>query len=135
MPNLVVGRFVVGYNLEWQGVRVLIALFCTMGCRQEAVALGAGEVLGPRKLRLSSVAYLFDGVLVTAPSLAQLRAVNPSFVSLRYSNPRGIQMRPSQSEQPVDNAAGVFTLAVVCAVFDSTLYEDRASDILLAGRI
>ena len=30
----------VGPNLEWQGARVFVALFATMGCQKEAIALG-----------------------------------------------------------------------------------------------
>ena len=62
----------VGDNLEWQGVRVWIALFCTGGFRKEAVALGPGERVGPRKLTLHNVTYRRDGVIYRAPTLALL---------------------------------------------------------------
>lgn len=46
-----VGLFAVGDNLiEWQGVRIMIALYCTIGPRKEAIALDKDEVLGPLKL-------------------------------------------------------------------------------------
>ena len=73
-PGLNVAGFTVGYNVEWQGVRVFVTLFATMGCRKEAIALGAGEVPGPRKLMLKAVVYRFDGLVVTHPSRAQLLA-------------------------------------------------------------
>ena len=71
----VVGDIVVGPNIEWQGARVFIALFANSGFRKEAVALGQGEVLGPRKLRLSNVIYRIDGEVVRNPSHAQLEAM------------------------------------------------------------
>ena len=64
----------VGPNLEWQGVRVFVALFATMGCRKEAIALGKGEAPGPRKLMLKAVVYRFEQAIVAHPSRAQLQA-------------------------------------------------------------
>lgn len=58
-----VGHLAVGDNLEWQGVRVMVALYCTMGPRKEAIALDRGEVFGPRKLSLWHVTWRLKGLL------------------------------------------------------------------------
>jgi hypothetical protein len=73
----VVGGIVVGDNVEWQGVRVFIALYCTMGPRKEAVALGPGQAYnnGARTLSLFRLTYRRGAVLVKAPTVEQLRAV------------------------------------------------------------
>lgn len=47
-----VGHLVVGENLEWQGVRVMITRLGTMGPRKEAIALDTGELFGARKLSM-----------------------------------------------------------------------------------
>ena len=73
-PGTDVAGVTVGHNVEWQGVRVLVALLATMGCRKEAVALGQGEVPGPRKIMMKAVVYRFDGLISTHPSRAQLVA-------------------------------------------------------------
>ena len=57
------GRVVVGHNLEWQGVRVWIALFCVGGFRKEAMGVGHGEVFGFRKLSLANLTYVSEGVI------------------------------------------------------------------------
>ena len=73
--RVVVGGVVVtvGDNLEWQGTRVFIALFATMGCRKEAVALGPDEAFGPRKLSLWHITYKLDGLIVRLPTTQQLQ--------------------------------------------------------------
>lgn len=68
------GVTVSSSNVEWQGVRVFVTLFATMGCRKEAVALGPKEQAGPRKLMLHNVTYRFDMILVRSPSPTQLAA-------------------------------------------------------------
>lgn len=78
-----VGPFVVGDNIEWQGVVVMICLFATMGCRMEAIALGSGEaMLIGRKLHLWHLTYRVPpGELVRAPSVAQLLAATWGFIA------------------------------------------------------
>ena len=68
-------RVVVGENIEWQGVRVWISLFCVGGFRKEAVALGVGEKFGARKLSLVSLIYFAMGVIHRAPPIDVLRAI------------------------------------------------------------
>lgn len=68
----IVEGIVVGENIEWQSVRVMIALFCTAGFRKEAVGIGRGEAFGPRKLGLFQVTYRFHGVLTRTPRRRQL---------------------------------------------------------------
>lgn len=53
----VIQGIIIGDNMDWQGRVVMIALLATMGCRKEAIALGKGETLGPRKITLSHVIY------------------------------------------------------------------------------
>ena len=69
------GRVVVGENIEWQGVRVWISLFCVGGFRKEAVALGVGEKFGARKLSLASLIYFAMGIIHRAPPIDVLRAI------------------------------------------------------------
>ena len=69
------GRIVVGGNVEWQGVRVWITLYCVGGFRKEAVALRPGEIFGARKLALASLIYFAMGVIHRAPPLSVLRAI------------------------------------------------------------
>ena len=64
----------MGDNLEWQGVRVSIAVFATGGFRLEAIGIGDGEEMGMRKLTLHHVAYKMLNVVVREPTLPQLRA-------------------------------------------------------------
>lgn len=73
--GVIVAGVVVGDNLPWQGIRTLICLFCTMGCRKEAVALGPGERMGPPKLSLWHLTWRLGGVILRSPILAQLRAI------------------------------------------------------------
>ena len=68
----------MGVNLEWQGVRVWISLFCVSGFRKEAVAIGTGETFGFRKLSLANLTYVVDGVVYREPPpylLAGMRRV------------------------------------------------------------
>ena len=62
----------VGPNLEWQGARVFVALFATMGCQKEGHRprqyLGKGESPGLRKLMLKAVVYRFEQAIVAHPS-------------------------------------------------------------------
>ena len=67
------GSVAVGDNLEWQGVRVWISLYCVGGFRKEAVAIGRGEVFGFRKLSLANLTYVAEGVVYRAPPPHQLR--------------------------------------------------------------
>jgi hypothetical protein len=69
------GSVVVGPGIEWQGVRVFIALFATMGCRKEAIALDAGQQFGWRTLSFHHLTYRIGGALVRSPTEAQLLAM------------------------------------------------------------
>ena len=65
----------VGDNVHWQGVVVFINLYCTMGPRKEAIALGVDEVFSfGRKLSLWHLTYRIRGQLLRAPSREQLLA-------------------------------------------------------------
>lgn len=70
-----VGPFMVGSNLVWQGVRVMIALYCTMGPRKEAIALDREEIVGPRKLSMWRATWRLRWLLYRAPALQVLLAI------------------------------------------------------------
>jgi len=75
-PGTVIhGDLVVGDNLEWQGMVVLICLNATGGFRKEAVALGKDEKIGARKLKLSDIVYRFSGVITKEPTVEMLRTM------------------------------------------------------------
>ncbi|KAL3928931.1 MAG: hypothetical protein SGPRY_002180, partial [Prymnesium sp.] len=74
------GHLAVGDNLEWQGVRVMITLYCTMGPRKDAIALDRGEVFGPRKLSLWHITWRLKCLLQRAPTVHILRAIVPGDV-------------------------------------------------------
>ena len=75
---------IVGNNVEWQGVRVFVTLYATMGCRKEAIVLGKGEVPGPRKLMLKAVVYRFDVAVVTHPSRQPSRLSQPCAATMGW---------------------------------------------------
>ena len=71
-----VGAYVVGNNLAWQGVRVLICYAATTGGRKADVALGAGVVWGMRHLSMDHCTWEFDGERTAAPTAEQLDEAN-----------------------------------------------------------
>ena len=75
---------VVGDNVELQGVRVFIALFCTGGFRKEAIAIGDGESFGYRKLALFQVTWRLRHVLLRAPTVHQLLAISEATADMSY---------------------------------------------------
>ena len=86
----------VGENLEWQGVVVFINLYCTGGWRKEAIALGAKEVFGGRKLSLGEVTYRIGGVLYREPTIQVLLRV--TWGDMGYVNPVPCKNDPDNSK-------------------------------------
>ena len=68
------GMIEVGDNIAWQGIVVWITLFCTMGCRKEAIALRTGEVFNAQKLSLFYISYRYRGMLHRSLSREQLNS-------------------------------------------------------------
>ena len=86
----------VGDNLEWQGIVVFITLYCTGGWRKEAIALGAKEVFGGRKLSLGEVTYRIGGILYRVPTIAVLLAL--TWGDMGYVNPVPCKNDPDNSK-------------------------------------
>jgi len=80
-----VGELTVGPNVEWQGVRVTLALGATMAPRIEAFAIGQDEEFGPRKLSLDHVTYKLGGEYVRIPTAEQL--ANPKIGDMVFIIP------------------------------------------------
>ena len=86
----------VGDNLEWQGVVVFINLYCTGGWRKEAIALGAKEVFGGRKLSLGEVTYRIGNVLYREPTIHVLLSI--TWGDMSYVNPVPCKNDPDNSK-------------------------------------
>ena len=66
--GLMIGKFVVGNNVAWQGIRVCIVLCAAAGFRCSDVALEPGaRFTGNRHLSMADVRWEVDGV--RGPSL------------------------------------------------------------------
>jgi hypothetical protein len=78
MSRGVVGGVTVGANLQWQGIRCLIAYFASTGARKADVALDAGVTFGLRHLSMWHATWEIRGVVVPSPSAEQLRSLDTS---------------------------------------------------------
>ena len=67
-PRCVVGGVAVGDNLQWQGIRCLIAYFASTGARKADVALDAGVTFGLRHLSMWNATWEIRDVVVSSPS-------------------------------------------------------------------
>ena len=86
----------VGDNLEWQGIVVFINLYCTGGWRKEAIALGAKEAFGGRKLSLGEVTYRVGGVLHREPTIPILLSI--TWGDMSFVNPVPCKNDPDNSK-------------------------------------
>ena len=71
----VIGGVTVGANLQWQGIRCMIAYFASTGARKADVALDAGASFGLRHLALWNATWEIRGEVVLQPTADQLAAL------------------------------------------------------------
>ena len=114
----------VGDNLEWQGVVVFINLYCTGGWRKEAIALGAGEMFGGRKLSLGEVTYRIGNVLYREPTIHVLLRL--TWGDMGYVNPVPCKNDPDNSKfggSPVPSRYHATQPTCICLVRELAKYE------------
>ena len=112
----------VGDNIEWQGVVVFINLYCTGGWRKEAIALGAKEAFGGRKLSLGEVTYRIGGSLYREPTIPILLRL--TWGDMGYVNPVPCKNDPDNSKfggSPVPSR--YHSTRPICLVRELAKYE------------